>query len=546
MSGLAPSPRRAARGYAPLVVLLVAVAAFTSMVPTTGKQVVRSQQASGGGVVTVPGASAQPGASTDPGASGGGSSGGGGGNGGGGGGTRGVPAAASGCADRQLQVPGDTYSPPCVTFSGNNGGATAKGVTADAVKVTWRITSDTDTAGAVQAAVGSGVDITDTPDDIRRTIEGLTDYFNTRFQFYGRKLAVDVYDGRGSGADELTGSGQDGANADAVTVASQKGAFLDASVGTAPYADALARRGVISTGVDYVSDEWYAERHPFVWGGVSCTQTFRQVADYMNKRIFGGTADHAGEGLKGRPRKIGLISPENSFYQDCVKTFLKDLAAKGNAVAVNLTYALDINTVSQDTSAIVAKLAEEGITTVICFTDPVSPLFYTAKATQQRYFPEWIVTGVAATDSDIAGQQYDQQQWQHAFGIRTLTENTARRASVAYAAFKSVRPDQEPAGLALFGIYGRLLQVALAVQAAGPNLNPETFATGWQSYPGGTGLFGAWQGRANDHTLLADAQEIYWDTDRTSGFDGLPGTYVATGPRYLVGQWPAGKPVVFP
>ena len=148
-----------------------------------------------------------------------------------------------------------------------------------------------------------------------------------------------------------------------------------------------------------------------------------------------------------------------------MKTFEKDLAAKGNAVVANLTYALDINTVSQDTSAIVARLAEEEITTVICFTDPISPLFYTAKATQQRYFPEWIVTGVAATDSDIAGQQYDQQQWQHTFGIRTLTENTPRRGSVAYAAFKAARPDQEPAGLALFGIYARLLQVALAIQA---------------------------------------------------------------------------------
>lgn len=539
MSGLGPSPRRAARGYAPLIVIVAALAAFTSLVPTTGREAVRSETASGGAVVTVPGGVVEPGAVTvDPGATG---------TGGQGGGATGRGAASTGgCPDREKQVPGDTYSPPCRTFSGDNGGATARGVTADKIKITWRLAVDTASAGAVQAAVGSGVDITDTPEDIRRTIQGITEYFNSRYQFYGRKLEVDVFDGRGNSADELTGAGQDGANADAVTVASQKGAFLDASVGTAPYADALTRRGVIATGVDYVSDEWYAERHPFLWGGVSCSQTFRQVADYANKRIFGGTADHAGDALKGRPRKIALISPENSFYQDCVKTFEKDLAAKGNAVVANLTYALDINTVSQDTSAIVARLAEEEVTTVICFTDPISPLFYTAKATQQRYFPEWIVTGVAATDSDIAGQQYDQQQWQHTFGIRTLTENTPRRGSVAYAAFKAARPDQEPAGLALFGIYSRLLQVALAVQAAGPNLTPETFGTGWQSYPGGTGLAGAWRGVPGDHTLQRDAEEVYWDPKRTSTFNGLPGTYVATSPRYEVGQWSVGKIQDFP
>ncbi len=303
---------------------------------------------------------------------------------------------------------------------------------------------------------------------------------------------------------------------------------------------------MIATGLDYLSDEWYAARDPYVWGGVSCSQSFRQLADYMSKRIFGGTAVNAGGGLKGLPRKIALISPENSFYQDCVRTFLGALATKGNHIVENLTYALDINTVSQDTSAIVAKLAADGITTVVCFTDPVSPLFYTAKATQQRYFPEWIVTGVAATDSDIAGQQYDQQQWHHAFGIRTLTENTARTSSVAYAAFKSARPNQEPAGLALFGIYARLLQVALAVQDAGPNLTPQTFAAGYQSYPGGTGLFGAWRGRPGDHTLLVDAQEVYWDTKAISTYDGLPGTYVATSPRFQVGQWPVGTPPVIP
>jgi len=535
MSGLAPSPRRAVRGYAPLVVLLTAFVAFSGLVPTTGKQALVASGGTSGGVVTIPGSAGQVGSGEV--IAGGGT---------GPGGTSRRIGTSSACPDRTLQVPGDTYSPPCVAFSGDNGGATAKGVTANTIKATWRFTSDTETAGAIQAAVGSGVDITDTPEDIKRTISGLTEFFNSNYQFYGRKLAVDFFDGRGSGADELTGGGQDAANADAVTVASEKGAFLDPSAGTPPYTDALARRGVIAVGMDYLSDEWYAARHPYAWGPISCSQAFRQMADYASKRIFGGNADHAGDGLQGKPRKIGLISPENSYYQDCVKTFVKDLAARGHKLDAQLTYALDINTVSQDTSSIIARLSAEGITTVLCFTDPISPLFYTAKATQQRYFPEWIVTGVAATDSDIAGQQYDQQQWQHAFGIRNLSENTARQASVAYAAFKKARPNEEPAGLALFGIYSRLLQTALAIQGAGPRLTPETFAAGWQSYPGGTGLGGKWRGQAGDHTFQVDSQEVYWDKDRISGFNNGRGAYVPTTPRYEVGQWPVGKPQVFP
>ena len=34
------------------------------------------------------------------------------------------------------------YSPPCFAFSGDNGGATARGVTADTIRVSYRVTSD--------------------------------------------------------------------------------------------------------------------------------------------------------------------------------------------------------------------------------------------------------------------------------------------------------------------------------------------------------------------------------------------------------------------
>ena len=44
------------------------------------------------------------------------------------------------CGGQTEQVPGDPYSPPCIAFSGNNGGATSPGVIANAINVTYRIT----------------------------------------------------------------------------------------------------------------------------------------------------------------------------------------------------------------------------------------------------------------------------------------------------------------------------------------------------------------------------------------------------------------------
>lgn len=536
MSGLAPAPKRALRGYAPLVALIIVLAAFTTLVPTTGNEVLATSTKSGAngvGGANALGATENPTVAGPGVASGGVPT-----------GKTGTVAPAVGCPDRKVQIPGFEYSPPCVAFSGNNGGATFKGVTADTIKVTWRIPADDGTGAAVQSAAGDDIDISDSRDDIVRTIQGITEFINSHFQLYGRKIQMDVFDGRGVGGDEVQGAGQDGANADAVTVSDQKGAFMEANAGTAPYTDALARRGVLSIGVNYLSEEWYQARHPYVWTGVSCTQTVKMLAEYANKRLFGGTADHAGDGLRGKPRKIAVIAPENSYYQDCVKTLIADLAKAGNKLDDNLSYALDINTISQDSSSIIARLSADNITSVMLVTDPVSPLFYSSKATQQRYNPEWILAGTAATDTDVVAQQYDQGQWEHCFGFRTFFATKSREQSDAYAAFKSARPNQEPAGLALYGIYQRLLQMAIGIQMAGPNLTPATFGAGTQAYDGGTGFFGSMRGRPGLHTLQTDAEEVYYDPNATSSFNGAKGSYISTSPHYELGQWPVGKPQV--
>ncbi|HET7722017.1 MAG TPA: hypothetical protein VFK43_18745, partial [Acidimicrobiales bacterium] len=134
-----------------------------------------------------------------------------------GGGVGGGPVAGQQpCADRPVQIPGDPYSPPCFEFSGDNGGATAKGVTPEEVIVSARILNE---KGFQQTlATLAGADIVDEPEDVKRTISALAEYFNSRMQFYGRKLAIKFYDGKGSGVNELQGAGQAEAEADAITV----------------------------------------------------------------------------------------------------------------------------------------------------------------------------------------------------------------------------------------------------------------------------------------------------------------------------------------
>src|SRR5581483_8799694 len=92
------------------------------------------------------------------------------------------------------------------TFSGSNGGSTAKGVTGQTITVTARLTSDQSFQQTL--ATLAGAQLRDTNADNERTLLALTQYFNTHFQFYGRKIAIKFYNGQGSLANELQGNGQ--------------------------------------------------------------------------------------------------------------------------------------------------------------------------------------------------------------------------------------------------------------------------------------------------------------------------------------------------
>src|SRR5579884_2490184 len=191
------TPHPLLRGYGPLVVLVVAFTVMALLVPTDARE--RVVVAQGGAA-----ASSGPAGSSGPGAqaAAGGKAGAGGSITTGGGGSAGSgpntaasngkpPAHTKRC--QGAQVPGDPYSPPCLLFHGNNDGATARGVTASTITVAYRETNDPGFQQTL-AQIG-GAQFQDTQADVRRTIDGLADYFNKHFQFYGRKLKFVFYKG---------------------------------------------------------------------------------------------------------------------------------------------------------------------------------------------------------------------------------------------------------------------------------------------------------------------------------------------------------------
>src|SRR3954464_7797998 len=132
-----PAASRLLRGYGPLLAAAVLFLLMATFVPTVDREVVAANGTGGAAVAgSGDGADVLGDSTTAAGADGAGGT--------GAGGTataKGAlpPGVKSGCPDRQKQVPNDPYSPPCIAFSGSNGGSTAKGVTGDKVVIAARV-----------------------------------------------------------------------------------------------------------------------------------------------------------------------------------------------------------------------------------------------------------------------------------------------------------------------------------------------------------------------------------------------------------------------
>ena len=465
--------QRVLRGYGPLAVLAALMVIMALLVPSKPQKIVQAAAGSGddnSGFVTgdtTPVTDAT--GSTVPVATGGGTK------------------SASGktitpptaCTGQKDQVNGDPYSPPCVAFSGENGGATSTGVTPTEIDVSYRSLNE---KGFQQTlAELAGASLTDTPDTIKNTVTALAEYFNKRYQFYGRKIVIKFYNGVGSNTTELLGGGRDKAEADAET-AKGLNVFADMSATSEPYADSLQKRHILGFGDPYMSTPWHDQHAPYDWSlAVDGTTVAKLAAEYAVKRLSSngqwGVAKYAGGALASQPRKLVTMAPENSWYQESVQIAKGDITKYGLAVTDNIQYQLDLGTMSNQANNLVPKLKSEGVTTILCGCDPVFPVFLTGEMNRESYYPEIIITGTALTDADIVGQLFNQEEAKHMFGVSPLEEPVPPTQTIAYEAYKSVRPNDEPA-FSVDLIYFQMQMMAIGLQMAGPNLTPANFQKG--------------------------------------------------------------------
>ena len=446
--------------------------------------------------------------------------------------------------------------PPCVpVFAGDNGGATARGVTEDKIIVAlWQAQNDPAMSALVTAA-----GVSDPPEDVRRTIDVLTRYFNQHYETYGREVELVYVTGSGATTDDQA------MRADAIHIARDIGAFAVIAYGEPQAFDEEAvAQGLICIPCGLSPPRaFYESARGLAFGGFPPNEVYYQhMAEYIGKRLAGANAKWAGdEVFQSQERRFGLIWVENSPLaggppdperKAAVDFYKRELAKYGVTLAADVGYQFDLSRVQEQATTVIAQMKAAGVSNLAFVGDPLSPIFFTKEATRQQYFPEWFITGNFVTDGVIVGRLYDQTQWQHAFGISFLyTLPTTFEQGLGYLEYKTASPDDEPA-TSVATLRMPLETLFTGIHMAGPNLTTSSFAEGMYAFPRSGGVPSTWLTyfTPDDPTGVRDFREVWWNISGRGqdeyGHDGLGVTMnVDGGRRYELGQWPETEPRAF-
>jgi len=433
----------------------------------------------------------------------------------------------------------DPQSPPCVDYwdpKSDNGRATSPGVTADSITIAWPFTIEKP-----------------------RDTEILADYFNQRYQFYGRKLVLKRYEPRGGVFGPVDPQAMRG---DADFVHDQIKAF--ASLAYIPkagaehhYYDRLAQHKII--GIDSHASQrteaHYTRFAPYEWNYLPAFDTMmRNYGEWICKTLAGGAPEHAGTGISGRAERVFGIAYHRAADQSAPDVEL--ITRLLNDCGIEPAATVEISNASQ----VILRFVEQRVTSVIClcqgghYFDVLMP-----EATRQAFFPEWLVSSYHYIDYDGVGQKFPPEHAEHAFGITFHNKWLPQKDMPWYQAIKEADPNYSTGddgyASAAYERYYELLLLASGIQMAGPNLTPQTFQQGMfkARFPAkGSGrapLFEVGGGFGpGDHSWADDAAVIWYSpTGPSYTTNQRRGTYcyVEHGRRWGIGQWPRGPMPLF-
>ncbi len=449
------------------------------------------------------------------------------------------------CGPGIHQVPWSYYAPWCMTaWHGDNGGNTSTGVTASAITITARIAisgGDCTMLSALAPQAFSSVK------EFKQVMNAYVALFNKDFDLYGRKVVVKYVNGSSCFADELLGQDVSEASADAAK-ADSFSPFADVSVvaATPPYEVDLAHDHIVSIGGLYMPHSFYKANAPYAFSPLpSCTKFVDGASRIVKRDLAGLPAIYAGSpGLKSKTRVFGVLYPDVTNILPCGRYFVSSLKADGINVAGSYEYAFDLSTLQNEASQIMTTFKKEGVTTVVCACDPLTPMYLADSAEQQDYHPEWLPLAINDTLTRIPIEMSTSLKAEFAHAVTIFDQSVRPEESefaVAYklATGKAIKSARAGTGTATSNaisvaiqaatIYPNLLLLFDGLQQAGPHLTPSTFERGIWSLPPSPqdAEYGGWSFGPGQYTAPANTQVVYWSPNIPGPITGQAGSWVA-------------------
>jgi hypothetical protein len=471
---------------------------------------------------------------------------------------RGVPSALQ-CyewPDGTVTQTFDPQSPPCIATwddSKGNGGATSPGVTASEIRVALPVW---------ETSPGWPI------------LKPIADFFNTRFQFYGRKITIVPFISQQANA-QASGTFHvpDMQRADASEITSRNVFasldFVDPvhySWSLPVFRDALTRNKIVSIHggetPPYGSSSDLADKLPYEWTYYTPAEAvMRNTAQLTCRQLVGRPANHSTDaGMRGTTRKFAAMFPVDASLGGAMpglNTLLQVLDGCGVKPRV-VRYDYADRAMPASLSATMNELRSDGVTSILWFPyagggTPRHPWFV---ADSIGYRPEWVVIGWHQYQTAFELQN-PESQTAAAFGVGIWNKMPQLELEVWHRAYLAAGGD--PAVVNGGGLpggrpfYQELLLLASGVQMAGPNLTPETFAEGLQTakFPnpgaGGPPFYQASVGFGRGDTTMIDDFQAFWldtsmigrEVPRQKNLNTSRAfCYVDLGTRFTADTWP--------
>lgn len=484
-----------------------------------------------------------------------------------------VDAGAQCVGDPPRQT-ADPLSPPCVPFwdpAGDNGGATYPGVTATEVRIAVVIDGGMSYSGAADPTnrVAPSDEIYDLaqsrgechdrsggdPGCGHLTTEGLRvwqQYFNDRFQSYGRYLHLYAVFTRGTRATP------ERRQAEAAWIAEEIDPFAVVPILTegaeTVLMEALNERGVMTFANSTLpSDEQLGAADGLAWNfGASAQRAASNFSGFVCTKVVGKPAVRAGGLLAGQPRKLGLVAtsdvdePGRSAAAQAIVSGVGgcDGAIVDEALFASCCVAHDNGDLPDAELADMLRFKLRGITTVLVAGAINNNYFRAAQSI--GYEPEWVLMGDGMLDNRGAyALAADVVPGNVIVVSPQVVEDPQPLCQRVYREIDSSTPDSDLAYTCDY--YRPLFLMAVAAQVAGPYLTPANVGKGLHAIPqqavsNSPAVPSCWFA-PGEHTCVKDAHLGRWDPLGQASPTSSPGCFRAVegGRRYAADGWPEGN-----